>query len=69
MKEALPVVLLCTRIVPKEQVDLNPYDMLYGKPFVYVNDLFLDYPVLCHGHLAIPTRYTLVGYKSGPKSF
>ena len=42
MKEALPVVLLCTRIVPKEQVDLNPYEMLYGRPFVYVSDLFLD---------------------------
>ena len=41
MKEALPVVLLCTRIVPKEQVDLNPYEM-YGRPFVYVSDLFLD---------------------------
>ena len=41
-KEALPIALLCTRIAPKEQVGLNPYEMLYGRPFVYVNDLFLD---------------------------
>ena len=41
-KEALPIALLHTCIVPKEQVDLSPYEMLYGKPFVYVNDLFLD---------------------------
>ena len=42
-KEALPVALLCTRIAPKEKVDLSFYEMLYGRPFVYVNDLFL-YP-------------------------
>ena len=30
------------RIAPKEQVGLGPYEMLYGRPFVYVNDLFLD---------------------------
>ena len=41
-KEALPIALLCTRIAPKEQVGLSPYEMLYGRPFVYVNDLFLD---------------------------
>ena len=41
-KETLPIALLHTCIVPKEQVDLSPYEMLYGKPFVYVNDLFLD---------------------------
>ena len=69
MKEALPVALLHTCIVPNEQVDLSPYEMLYGRPFVYVNDLFLDCPVLCHGHWAITTRYTLVRYKPGPKSF
>ena len=40
--EALPIALLCTRIVPKEQVGLSPYEMLYGRPFVYVNDFFLD---------------------------
>ena len=28
--------------MPKEQVGLSPYEMLYGRPFVYVNDLFLD---------------------------
>ena len=26
----------------KEQFCLSPYEMLYGRPFVYVNDLFLD---------------------------
>ena len=41
-KEALPIACLCTHIVPKEQVGLSPYEMLYGRPFVYVNDLFLD---------------------------
>ena len=42
MKEALPVALLCTHIVPKEQVGVSPHEMLYGRPFVYVSDLFLD---------------------------
>ena len=41
-KEALPIALLCTPTAPKEQVGLSPYEMLYGRPFVYVNDLFLD---------------------------
>ena len=41
-KEALPIALLHTHITPKEQVGLSPYEMLYGRPFVYVNDLFLD---------------------------
>ena len=26
----------------KEQFGLSPYEMVYGRPFVYVNDLFLD---------------------------
>ena len=41
-KEALPIALLRTRIAPKEQVGLSAYEMLYGRPFAYVNDLFLD---------------------------
>ena len=41
-EEALPIVLLCTRIAPKEQIGLSPYEMLYGRPFVYISDLFLD---------------------------
>ena len=41
-KEALPIALLRTSIAPKEQLGLSPYEMLYGRPFVYVNDLFLD---------------------------
>ena len=40
--EALPIALLYTHIAPKEQVGLRPYEMLYGRPFVYVNYLFLD---------------------------
>ena len=41
-KEALPIALLHIRIAPKEQVGLSPYEILYGRPFVYVNDLFLN---------------------------
>ena len=41
-KEALAIALLHTRIAPKEQLGLRPYEMLYGRPFVYVSDLFLD---------------------------
>ena len=41
-KEALPIAFLHTRISPKEQVDLSPYEILYGRPFVYINDFFLD---------------------------
>ena len=41
-KEALPIALLHTCIAPNEQIGLRPYEMLYGRPFVYVNDLFLD---------------------------
>ena len=29
-------------MAPKEQLGLSPYEMLYGRPFIYVNDLFLD---------------------------
>ena len=42
MEEALPIALLCTCIAPKEQVGLSVCEMLCGRPFVYVNDLFLD---------------------------
>ena len=41
-KEALPIALLRTHIAPKEQIGLSPCEMLYGRPFVYVNDHFLD---------------------------
>ena len=41
-KEALAIALLHTHIALKEQLGLNPYEMLYGRPFVYVNDLFLE---------------------------
>ena len=70
-KEALPIALLCTRIAPKEQVGLSPYEMLYGRPFIYVNDLFLDPEVqtLQSYTMAIPIGYTLVGCEPGPKRF
>ena len=72
-KEAFPIALLCTHITPEEQVGLSPYEMLYGRPFVYVNDLFLDpeaqTSVLYHGYWAIPTGYTLVRCEPGPKRF
>ena len=41
-KEALPITLLRTRTAPKEQVGLSPYEILYGRPFVYINDFFPD---------------------------
>ena len=41
-KEALPIALLRTSIAPKEQLGLSPYEMLYGRPFFYANNLFLD---------------------------
>jgi len=70
-KESLPIALLHTRIAPKEEVGLSTYEMLYGRPFVYVNDLFLDpeaqtLPVLYHEN---STRYMLGGCQPGPKRF
>ena len=41
-KEALPIALLHIHIASKEQAGLSPYEMLYGRLFVYVNYLFLD---------------------------
>ena len=41
-KEALLIALLCTCIASKEQDSFSTYEMLYGRTFVYVNDLFLD---------------------------
>ena len=41
-KKALPTALLHTLFVPKELIVLSPYEMLYGRPFVHVNDLLLD---------------------------
>ena len=66
------IALLHTRIAPKEQVGLSPHEMLYGRPFVYVNDLFLDTEIQnLHSYTmamgVIPTGYTLVGYEPGPK--
>ena len=41
-KEALSIALHHTRIAPQEEIGLSPSEMLYGGPFLYVNDLFLD---------------------------
>ena len=57
-KEALPIALLHIHIAPKEQVGLSPYEMLYGRPFVYVNDLFLD-----------PESQTLQSYTRATEQF
>ena len=57
-KEALPIALLHTHIAPKEQVGLNPYEMLYGRPFVYINYLFLD-----------PEAQTLLSYSTAIGQF
>jgi len=42
MEGGFTIALLCTHIAPKEQVLLSPYEMLHGRPFIYVNDSFLD---------------------------
>ena len=74
MEGGLPIALLHTCIARKEQVGLSPYEILYGRPFVYVSDLFIDPEAqtlhgLYHGHWAIPTGYTFVGCQPGPKKF
>ena len=35
-------LLLHTCIAPKEQLGLSPYEMLYGRPSVYVSNFFFD---------------------------
>ena len=57
-KEALPVALFHTYIARKQQIGLSPYEMLYGRPFVYVNDLFLD-----------PEPQSLQSYTMAPGQF
>ena len=73
-KEALPIALLCTRIAPKEQVGLSPYEMLHGRPFVHVNDLFLDPEAQTVWSYTMATEQfqqdsTLVGCQPGPRRF
>ena len=66
------MALLHTRIAPKEQVGLSAYEMLYGRPFVYVNDLFLDPEVQTLQSIAIgqfQQDIHLWGYEQGPKRF
>ena len=74
MEGGLPIALLHTCIARKDQVGLSPYEILYGRPFVYVSDLFIDPDAqtlhgLYHGHWAIPTGYTFVGCQPGLKRF
>ena len=78
MKEALPIALFRTHIAPKEQVGLSPYEkqygMLYGGPFVYINDLFLYLETQTPQFYtmaiwAIPRGYMLVGSQPGHKRF
>ena len=57
-KEVLPIALLYTCIAPKEQIGLSSYEMQYGRPFVYVGDLFLD-----------PEFQTLQSYSMGIGQF
>ena len=71
-KEALPIALLHTRIAPKEQVGLSPHEMLYGKPFAYVNDLFLDPEAQTFQSYTMATgqfqqEIHLLGVKQNPK--
>ena len=56
----------------KEQVGLSPYKMLYGRPFVYVNDLFLDPEVQTLQSYTMATgqfqqEIHLLGVKQNPK--
>ena len=41
MEGCLPIAHLHNLVAPKEQVGLSLYERPYGRPFVYVNDLFL----------------------------
>ena len=73
-KEALPIALLHTYTAPKEQLGLSPYEMLYGRPSVYVNDLFLDPEAQTFWSYTmaiglISTGYMLVGCQPGSKRF
>ena len=73
-KKALPKALLCIRIAPKEQVGLSPYEMLCGRPFVYVSDLFLDPETQTLSSYTMAIRQfqqdiRFVGCQPGPKIF
>ena len=68
-KEAFPTALLCTRIAPKERVGLSPYEMLYGRPFVYANDLFLDPEAQTLWSYTMATGQFQQGVNQDPKDF
>ena len=66
--------LLWTRIIPKEQFGVSPYEMLYGRPFVYVNEFFLDPEAQAVQSYTIAIGQfqqdsKLVGFQPGPKRF
>ena len=61
-------------IAPKEQVGLCPYEMLYGRSFVYVSDLFLDPETQTLSSYTMAIRQfqqdiRFVGCQPGPKIF
>ena len=73
-KGALPKVLFCIHIAPKEQLGLSPFEMLYRKPFVYVSDLFLDPETQTLSSYTMAIRQfqqdiRFVGCQPGPKIF
>ena len=73
-KGVLPIALPRTHIAPTGQVGLSPYEMLYGRPFVYVNEFFLDpeAQTIQSYTMAIgqfQQDSTLVGFQPGPKRF
>ena len=72
-KETLPIALLHTYIVPKEQVDLSLWDAIWETfclcQWPLPRSRGSEPPVLYHGHWAIPTGYTLMGSQPGPKRF
>ena len=68
-KETLPIVLLHSRIAPKEQVGLSPHEMLYGDILFMSMTRGSNPLVLYHAHWETAVRYTLVGCPPGPKRF
>ena len=63
------LTLLHTCIAPKEQGGLSLYEMLYGKTFVYVNDLFLDPEAQAVWSYTMATGQFQQGVNQDPKDF
>ena len=61
-------------MAPKEEAGLSPYEMLCGRPFVYVSDLFLDPETQTLSSYTMAIRQfqqdiRFVGCQPGPKIF